>query len=159
MFLYDMFRPDLIKVDMEAEDKAEAFEELVDHFCQIEKSNVREDLLEALREREAKMSTGIHKGIGIPHGKTNAVENVCGVLGISRRGIEYDALDGEPVYLVFMVFIPQKDTEKHLRILKRMAELLENPQFYIELAAQRDSQGAYQVIKKYEEVFISMDMD
>ncbi|MDR1278494.1 MAG: PTS sugar transporter subunit IIA [Treponema sp.] len=157
MFLYEVFRPELIKVNLEAVDKDEAFEELVDHFCQAERSNAREEILEALREREAKMSTGIHKGIGIPHGKTNAVENVYGVLGISRRGIDYDALDGEPVYLVFMILIPQKDTEKHLKILKRMAELLENPQFYIELVAQKDPQGVYNIIKKYEDVFITLD--
>jgi PTS system fructose-specific IIC component/PTS system nitrogen regulatory IIA component len=157
MFLYEVFRPELIKVDLEAVDKDEAFEELVDHFCQAEKSNAREEILDALREREAKMSTGIHKGIGIPHAKTNAVENVYGVLGISRRGIDYDALDGEPVYLVFMVLIPQKDTEKHLRILKRMAELLENPQFYIELVAQKDPQGVYNTIRKHEDVLIALD--
>jgi PTS system fructose-specific IIC component/PTS system nitrogen regulatory IIA component len=103
------------------------------------------------------MSTGIHKGIGIPHAKTTVVENVYGVLGISRNGIDYDALDGEPVYLVFMVLIPQKDTEKHLRILKRMAELLENPQFYIELVAQKDAQGVYNTIRKYEDVLIALD--
>jgi PTS system fructose-specific IIC component/PTS system nitrogen regulatory IIA component len=157
MFLYEVFRPELIKVDLEAADKEEAFEELVDHFCQAEKSNAREEILDALREREAKMSTGIHKGIGIPHGKTNAVGNVYGVLGISPQGIDYDALDGEPVYLVFMVLIPQKDTEKHLRILKRMAELLENPQFYIELVAQKDAQGVYNVIKKYEDVLSALE--
>jgi PTS system fructose-specific IIC component/PTS system nitrogen regulatory IIA component len=157
MFLYEVFRPELIKVDLEAADKEEAFEELVDHFCQAEKSNAREEILDALREREAKMSTGIHKGIGIPHGKTNAVENVYGVLGISPKGIDYDALDGEPVYLVFMVLIPQKDTEKHLRILKRMAELLENPQFYIELVAQKDAQGVYNVIRKYEDVLSALE--
>jgi PTS system fructose-specific IIC component/PTS system nitrogen regulatory IIA component len=56
-----------------------------------------------------------------------------------------------------MVLIPQKDTEKHLRILKRMAELLENPQFYIELMAQKDSQGVYNTIKKYEDVLITLD--
>jgi PTS system fructose-specific IIC component/PTS system nitrogen regulatory IIA component len=157
MLLYEVFRPELIKVDLEASDKDEAFEEMVDHFCQAERSNAREEILDALREREAKMSTGIHKGIGIPHGKTNAVENVYGVLGISRRGLEYDALDGEPVYLVGMVLIPQKDTEKHLRILKRMAELLENPQFYIELVAQKDAQDVYHVIKKYEDMLSSLD--
>ncbi|MDR0623215.1 MAG: PTS sugar transporter subunit IIA [Treponema sp.] len=157
MFLYEVFRPELIKVDLEAVDKDEVFEELVDYFCQAEKSNAREEILEALREREAKMSTGIHKGIGIPHAKTAAVENVYGVLGISRKGIDYDALDGEPVYLIFMVLIPQKDTEKHLRILKRMAELLENPQFYIELAAQKDAQEAYNTIRKYEDVLIALD--
>jgi PTS system fructose-specific IIC component/PTS system nitrogen regulatory IIA component len=157
MFLCDVFGPELIKVNLEAEDKDEAFEEMVDYYCQVEDSGIREELLEALREREAKMSTGIHKGIGIPHGKTSAVESLRGVLGISRKGVDYDALDGEPVYLIFMVLIPEKDTEKHLRLLKRIAELLENPQFYREMIDQRDSQGAYNVIKKYEDVFISMD--
>ena len=157
MFLREVFPPELIKVDLEAEDKEEAFEEMVDHFCQAERSNAREEILEALREREAKMSTGIHKGIAIPHGKTNAVENVYGVLGISRKGIDYDALDGEPVYLLFMVLAPQKDSEKHLRILKRMAELLENPQFYMDLVAQKDPQSAYGIIRKYEDVLIALD--
>jgi PTS system fructose-specific IIC component/PTS system nitrogen regulatory IIA component len=157
MFLHEVFSPEFIKLDLEAEDKEEAFEELVDHFCQTERSKVREEILEALREREAKMSTGIRKGIAIPHGKTNAVDSIRGVLGISRKGVDYDALDGEPVYLLFMLLAPQKDSEKHLRILKRLAELLENPQFYTDLQSQRDAQGAYKVICKYEDVLIALD--
>jgi PTS system fructose-specific IIC component/PTS system nitrogen regulatory IIA component len=157
MFLYEVFSPEFIKVGLEAEDKDEVFEELVDHFCQAARSNAREEILAALREREAKMSTGIQKGIAIPHGKTNAVDRVFGVLGISKKGIDYDALDGQPVYLVFMMLAPQGDTEKHLRLLKRVAELLDNPQFYTDLVAQNDVQSAYGVIKKYENILITLD--
>jgi PTS system fructose-specific IIC component/PTS system nitrogen regulatory IIA component len=157
MFLYDVFSPEFIKVGLEAEDKEEAFEELVNHFCQSAKSDAREEILNAVRERESKMSTGIQKGIAIPHGKTNAVDRVFGVLGISRKGIDYDALDGQPVYLVFMMLAPQSDTEKHLRLLKRVAELLDNPSFYTDLVAQNDAQGAYGVIKKYEDILIALD--
>ena len=157
MFLHEIFPPEKIKTGLEAEDKEEAFEELVDYFCQAERTNVREEVLEALREREAKMSTGIHRGIAIPHGKTNAVDEVKGVLGISKKGVDYDALDGEPVYLLFTILAPEKDTEKHLRLLKRLAELLNNPQFYTELAAQTSPQGASGIIKKYEEVLLSLD--
>ncbi|MDR1443461.1 MAG: PTS sugar transporter subunit IIA [Treponema sp.] len=155
MFLHEVFPVKCIKVGLEAEDKEEAFEEMVDYFCQTTRNDAREEILEALREREAKMSTGIHKGIAVPHGKTNVVEEVLGVLGISRKGIDYDALDGEPVYLLFMLLAPQKDSEKHLRILKRLAELLENPQFYMDLLSQKDSLGAHNVIYKYEDIFIS----
>ncbi|MDR0721000.1 MAG: PTS sugar transporter subunit IIA [Treponema sp.] len=155
MFLYEVFSPELIKIGLDAEDKDEVFEEMVDQFCQAEKTNVREELLEALREREAKMSTGIHKGIAIPHGKTNAIENVHGILGVSKKGIDYDALDGQPVYLLFMILAPQKDSEKHLRLLKRLAMLLDNPQFYTELVTQTDPQAANGIIKKYEEIFIA----
>jgi PTS system fructose-specific IIC component/PTS system nitrogen regulatory IIA component len=103
------------------------------------------------------MSTGIQKGIAIPHGNTNAVDTVCGVLGISRDGIDYDALDGEPVYLLFMLIAPDKDSEKHLRILQRLAELLGNPQFSQDLQVQKDPQAAYKIICKYEDMLIAVD--
>ncbi|MDL2229997.1 PTS sugar transporter subunit IIA [Treponema sp. OttesenSCG-928-L16] len=157
MFLYELFPPDFIKVGMEADDKEEAFEELVDHFCQAARNNDRDEILNAVRERENKMSTGIKKGIAIPHGKTNSVNRVYGVLGLSRKGIDYDALDGEPVYILFMMLAPQEDSEQHLRALKRLAEMLENPQFYTELIAQNDAQGAFNTIKKYEDILIALD--
>jgi PTS system fructose-specific IIC component/PTS system nitrogen regulatory IIA component len=157
MYLYDVFRPDFIKIGMEAEDKDEAFEELADKFCQAKNSDDREEILNALREREAKMSTGIHKGIALPHGKTNAVDTIYGVLGISKKGIDYDALDGQPVYLLFMLLAPQRDSEMHLRLLKRLACLLDNPQFYTDLVAQNDAAGANGVIRKYEDILLASD--
>jgi len=157
MFLQEVFRPEFIKIDLEAEDKDEVFEELADFYCQASGTSIREELLTALRTREAKMSTGILKGIAIPHGSTYAVDKVCGVLGVSHTGIDYDALDGNPVYLLFMLLAPQQDAEMHLRVLKRMAELLENPEFTIDLKSQRDAQGAYRVICKYEDMLIALD--
>ncbi|MDR2662732.1 MAG: PTS sugar transporter subunit IIA [Treponema sp.] len=157
MLLSGLFEPEFIKIGLEAEDKDEAFEELADVFCQASRLNIREDILEAVRERERKMSTGIQKGIAVPHGKTGAVDKVCGVLGISRRGIDYDALDGEPVYLLFMILAPQDETEKHLWILKRLAEMLQNPQFFTDLAAQTDPSAASTVIKKYENILTAID--
>ena len=157
MFLRDVFSPNFIKVDLEAEDKDEVFEELVDYFCQTHDNKNRVELLAAINLREGKMSTGIQKGIAIPHGSTNAVNTVCGVLGISRKGVDYDALDGNPVYLLFMIVAPHEDTETHLRVLKRMAELLDNPEFSTDLQSQKDSQSAYRVICKYENMLIAMD--
>jgi PTS system fructose-specific IIC component/PTS system nitrogen regulatory IIA component len=151
MLLHDLFAPEFILADLQAEDKEEVFEEMVDRFCQAINSDAREEILEALRQRELKMSTGIQKGIAIPHGKTNAVDRVYGMLGISRKGIDYEALDGNPVYLVFLVLGPTGDSEKHLKVLQRMAELLANPQFFSDIAAQKDAQGIYGVLKRYEE--------
>jgi PTS system fructose-specific IIC component/PTS system nitrogen regulatory IIA component len=157
MLLSELFPPEFIKIGLEAEDKDEVFEELADAFCHASHLDIREDILEAIRERERKMSTGIQKGIAVPHGKSNAIDRVYGVLGISKQGIDYDALDGEPVYLLFMVIGPQSSTEKHLRILKRLAELLENPQFFTDLAAQNDPVQASAVIKKYEAILTALD--
>jgi PTS system fructose-specific IIC component/PTS system nitrogen regulatory IIA component len=157
MFLYELFSPEFIQVGLQAEDKEEVFEEMVDRFCQVIKSDSREDILEALRTREMKMSTGIQKGIAIPHGKTNAVDRVYGMLGISRKGIDYEALDGNPVHLLFLVLGPPGDSEKHLQVLQRLAELLVNPLFFMDLAAQKDAQSANGIIKKHEDILIAMN--
>jgi PTS system fructose-specific IIC component/PTS system nitrogen regulatory IIA component len=79
------------------------------------------------------------------------------MLGISRGGIDYEALDGNPVHLLFMVLGPSGDTEKHLRVLQRLAELLANPRFFVDLAAQKDVQSAYGVLKKYEDSLIALN--
>lgn len=156
MLLHELFSPEFVQVDLQAEDKDEVFEELVDRFCHVIKSDAREEILQALREREMKMSTGIQKGIAIPHGKTTAVDKVYGMLGISRKGIDYEALDGNPVYLLFMILGPVGDSEKHLRVLQRMAELLANPQFFTDLVSQKDPQGVYGVLKKYEDISVAL---
>ncbi|MDR0389577.1 MAG: PTS sugar transporter subunit IIA [Spirochaetaceae bacterium] len=153
MLLGNIYRPEYIKIGLEAEDKEAAFEELVDHFCQLTNNSAREEILDSVREREDKMSTGIKKGIGIPHGKTGAVDDVYGILGISKKGIEYDALDGEPVYIIFLMLTPvQDEVEKHLGLLKNLADLLEEPKFFTDLLGQSDAQSAYAVIKRHEDI-------
>jgi len=157
MFLNEIFPPDLIKVGLEAENKDEVFEELVDKFCQERKTGSREAILEALWEREYKMSTGIQKGIAIPHGKSDTLDKIYGILGISKKGVDYDALDDQPVFLVFMLLTPKTDSEEHLRLLKRIAELLDNHRFYEDLLVQRDAQGANGIIRKYEDIYIASE--
>jgi PTS system fructose-specific IIC component/PTS system nitrogen regulatory IIA component len=157
MFLYHTFPPELIIVNLQAEDKDEVFEEMADKFCQTTGISSRENLLQALWERETKMSTGIQKGVAIPHGKVNGVKDVYGVLGISKNGIDYDALDGQPVYLVFMLLVPQTDSEEHLQILKRLSEMLHNHNFYTELMAQNNQNGVNDVIRKFEDIYIASE--
>ena len=154
MFLCDVLPPKLIKIGLESTDKDEVFEEMVDYFCRVSKNNDRKAILEALWDRENKMSTGIQKGIAVPHGKTDVIDDVYCVLGISKKGIDYEALDDQPVYLLFMLIAPNKDSEKHLRLLKRLAGLLDNEKFYNELVLQVEPGAAHDVIKKYEELYI-----
>ncbi|MDR1466249.1 MAG: PTS sugar transporter subunit IIA [Treponema sp.] len=153
MLLNEVFPTDLIKVDLDADDKDEAFEELVDVFCSRRNLNKRAEILKSLREREKLMSTGIQKGIAIPHGKIDSLDDLYGVMGISHKGIDYEALDGEFVHLLFMILVP-KNSEKHLRVLQRLAELLANPQFYKDLTTQKDAVGVSMVLKHYEDDII-----
>jgi len=152
MTLQDLLLPQFILVDMEAEDKDEAFKELTAHYCQVDSSSSFDKILDAVTAREAKMSTGIHKGIAVPHGKTEAVKTPRGILGISQKGIQYDSLDGEPVYLLFMIISPIEDPDNHLRLLKHLAKLIEIPQFQAELQSQKDPQSAFAVVRKFEKI-------
>jgi nitrogen PTS system EIIA component len=155
--LQELFIPGRIKCHLEAEDKAEVFEELVDHLVIQFGLNSRDEILEAIKRREEKMSTGIKRGIAIPHAKTTFTRGVIGVLGISERGIDYESLDGEPVHMLFLLVSSEEDAGTHLAVLKKIALLVENPDFYRETMAAGDSEKVHTIIRKYEEILDSRE--
>ena len=150
MLLVKVFNPKAVNIDLKSEDKDEVFEELIEELVSVNPSLDRSVALAAVKEREAKMSTGIMSGIAVPHAKTSAVTDVQGAIGISRSGIDYDALDGKPVHLIVLILSGADSTELHLRVLKRLARLLENSEFYAELMEQKTAEAAYNVFCKYE---------
>ncbi len=151
MFLQRVFAPGCVKIGLESEDKDELFEELVDVLAKSAGRDFpRAAVLAAVRDREDKMSTGIKKGIALPHGKAEGLSGLSGVLGISRRGIEYSSLDGEPVYLVFLLVSSPKDSELHLAALKRLAILLDDPEFYNDLIRADSPERASSILRNYE---------
>jgi PTS system fructose-specific IIC component/PTS system nitrogen regulatory IIA component len=152
MLLSEIFLPEFIIDNLSSDTKKKVFEEMVDHFCNVTKNDIRDDALRALTEREAKMSTGIQNGIAIPHGKTTVVDNMFGVLGVSKNGIDYDSLDGKPVHLVMMLLAPPVDAERHLHLLQRMAVFLRNPNFYTDIIKANGKDAIFRIIKKYEDV-------
>jgi len=152
MNLKNFLSPEFIKVNLKAEDKNEAFKELAAHYCKVADLPLFSKILDAIVKREEKMSTGIHKGIAVPHCQTDAVKKLCGVLGISEKGVQYDSLDGEPVHLLFMFIFPLNDTQEHLLLLKHLAQLIELPKFQAELQSQKDPQSAFNVLCKFEDM-------
>jgi len=151
MLLQNVFAPGCIKIGLESEDKDELFEELVDMLAKEGGSDFpRSAVLAAVRDREDKMSTGIKRGIALPHGKADGLVGLMGALGISKRGIEYASLDGEPVYLVFMLVSPPQESELHLAALKRLAVLLDDPEFYTDLLKADSPERANAIIRNYE---------
>ena len=153
--LQEIFVPGRIKCHLEAEDKSEAFEELVDLLVTHYALDCRDEILDAITRREAKMSTGIKRGIAIPHAKTNFTSGVIGVLGISDRGIDYESLDGEPVHMLFLLVSSEEDAGTHLSVLKKIALLVENPDFYRNACAAADPEAVHKVLRSYEEILDS----
>jgi PTS system fructose-specific IIC component/PTS system nitrogen regulatory IIA component len=157
MLLQRVFAPGSIKIGLESEDKDELFEELVDVLAKEGgRGFPRSSVLAAIREREDKMSTGIKKGIAVPHGKAEGLAGLVGALGISKRGIEYASLDSEPVYLVFMLVSDPKDSDIHLTTLKRLAILLDDPAFYVDLLRAESPERANATIGNYESRLVGL---
>jgi mannitol/fructose-specific phosphotransferase system IIA component (Ntr-type) len=152
VLLQELFIPARIKCQLEAEDKSEAFEELVDFLVSHYGLDCRDEILDAIIRREAKMSTGIKRGIAIPHAKTSFTSGVIGVLGISERGIDYESLDGEPVRMLFLLVSSEEDAGTHLSVLKKISLLVENPAFYKEACAAGDPQKVHAVLHAYEQI-------
>ena len=150
MILGQVFNPKTICVNLESEEKEEVFEELLEKVIAIKPNLNRENILSAILERESLMSTGIKEGIAVPHGKTDEVDEVIGVIGISRAGIDYEALDNKPVHLVFLLLSSKNNAEFHLRVLRHLSTVIESAGFVSELMEQKDSEGVYQVICKYD---------
>ncbi|HNY22665.1 MAG TPA: PTS sugar transporter subunit IIA [Treponemataceae bacterium] len=152
MVLNNVFSPDLIKVGLEGTDKEEVFEELVDLYVSRNPSSSRSSILASLRAREEKQSTGIKAGFAFPHAQTEEVDSVVGIIGVSKSGIDYDSLDGKPVNVVFLLLSSCSGCSLHLRTLKRLSVLIEDPSFLRAIVDQKDGDGIYSTLKRYEDI-------
>ena len=119
---------DHILLDMKATEHWPAIVELVDYLTErgdIPK-NCYEDILKALEEREAQISTGIGSGVAIPHTFSDTLENVVAIFGRSKDGIDFEALDNAPVHFIILFIVPRKDYHLHLRTLAAIAKMFTN---------------------------------
>ena len=151
MNLSEALSPSVIKVGLESEDKDELFEEMVQLFVDSGLIDDREAALTALREREAKMSTGVAKWLGLPHGKLEEASGLMIALGVSEKGIEYDSLDGELVYVVLMVFAEVGNPGPHIEALAEISRLVTVPGFTAALREVSSPVEALRVIREQEE--------
>lgn len=144
MNISDRLTPALIKVGLESEEKEEVFEEMVQLFVDSGLIEDRDAALETILEREAKMSTGIAQWLAIPHGKLEEATELLMAVGISKEGIEYDSLDGEPVYVVIMVFAEEGNPGPHIEALAEISRLFSVPGF---TAKMREAESADEVLR------------
>jgi fructose-specific phosphotransferase system IIA component len=151
MKISELLTDSLIKVNLEASDKEEAFEELIDLLVEKKRISDREAARTAIIERENKQSTGIGRGVAIPHGKSETIWQLTAALGVSRNGIEYDSLDGEPVHIVFLLLAEQDNPGPHIEALAQVAMLFKTPGFIERLIKAETPREARDVIIVEEE--------
>lgn len=135
MFLQQIFSENTIIMNLESESKEELFHEMVQKIVDANPIVNRKEALDALFSREEKMTTGIVYQVAVPHGVLSNLDKPCAAFGISKRGIEYDALDGEDVHYVFMFLFAEEDNSGHLKALKELSLLLQKPDFISSLSS------------------------
>ena len=153
MELADLLTKEQVVTELKATDRWEAIEELIELLVNNGhvKSEHSEAILSVVKRRENSMSTGIGFGIGIPHASTDLVDEVTGAFGRSKNGVNFDALDNQPVTLVMLFLVPQGQFQKHLHTLAKIAKVLHKKEFRKMLEDAEDASEMYQIIRSSQE--------
>lgn len=148
MKIMEFLNEKAVTASMKAQDKEGVIRELVDLLYKAGAIKDKEELVSALLARESLGSTGIGQGIGIPHGKSGKVKELVAAFGLSRKGVKFDSLDGEPVYIFFLLVAPEESAGPHLKALARISRFLKDKYFRDLLKAAKDEKEIIKIIKE-----------
>jgi len=151
MNLSDILTAPQILPELKAVNRWEAIEELIGQLVESGKLKPenREPVTATVKKRESSMSTGIGFGIGIPHASTELITEVTGAFGRSTQGVDFEALDNQPVHLVMLFLVPHGQFQKHLHTLASIAKVLRNDQFHKSILTAPDSEAMMRLIREY----------
>ena len=152
MKILDFLHKETILPDLQAQDKKGLLEELTLPVAQITQADHKE-LVRVLIEREHLGSTGIGGGIGIPHGKLKSLSELVLGFGLSRKGVNFDALDKKPTHIFFLLLTPDDSAGIHLRLLAQISKLLKDDGFKNRLMQTLDKQEVIRTIEEVDEDF------
>jgi len=146
----DFLREKAISVELQAKDKEGVIREMVQLLVKAGEIKLADEerIVPVLLAREALGSTGIGQGVGIPHGKSNVVRQLVGAFGISRRGVNFDSLDGEMAQIFFLLLAPEDSAGPHLKALARISRLLKDRYFRDSLKEAKDEKQVVKIIQQ-----------
>ncbi len=153
MKLLDIFPKDNIIPGLEATEKRDVIRELVEWLCRNEALDREHmsSLESALIRREELGTTGIGKGLAVPHAKHAGVTSVVGVFARSRRGVEFDALDGQKVHLVFLLVSSPDAVEPHIEALRKITTLFKDDELCAFLRRPQDTDELAELFREADE--------
>lgn len=149
MKIMDFLSEEAITTDLKSVNKTDAIKELVDLLInagEVDKKD-KAKISELLIAREALGSTAIGHNVGIPHAKADCIKKLVGAFGLSKRGVDFDSLDGEPVYIFFLLLAPQDSAGPHLKALARISRLIKDKYFRDTLRQAKDKKDVAKIIE------------
>jgi len=145
MPLLDFLTPQAVLPALKVSGKKQALHEIAGHSARLIGLDER-PIFEALLQRERLGSTGIGEGIAIPHGKLPGVERLFGLVARLEKPIDFEALDAQPVDILFLLLAPEDAGADHLKALARIARVLRQPGLVERVRATRDAAALYAVL-------------
>ena len=145
MSLTDLIAPNAVIPVLKVTSKKQAIQELAARAAQLTGHNER-TIADTLLQREKLGSTGVGSGIAIPHGKLPKLGKLFGMFARLEHPVDFEALDGQPVDLIFLLLAPETAGADHLKALARIARLLRDPDVGQKLRASKDAEALYAVL-------------
>lgn len=151
MLLSDLLTPDRIRIPLASSSKHELLSELVGILGSSDSVGDASELLRAVREREDVLSTGIGNGVAIPHGKSASVGELSLAAGVTAEPVDFEALDGKPVSLFFLLVGPESAAGQHVKALSRISRLLRRDSFRDRLITASSPAEFYAILSEAEQ--------
>jgi len=153
MRLTDRFSEECIIINAKEETKDKIIDALVKKLCSIYEIQNKVGVHEAVVGREKKMSTGIGCGLAVPHAKVDFVDKMCIVASTVKKGIDFSAIDKEPVYLLFLIVSPTNTTGPHIRALSAISRIMADAEIRKSLIDATSARIFYQKLRLGEEKY------
>jgi PTS system nitrogen regulatory IIA component len=154
MNIRDMLKREFIIKDLKATGKKDVLEELVRVFADQNGGMDSETMVQVLLEREKLGSTGIGDGIAIPHGKLAGIEEILVGFGRSRAGVDFNSLDGRPVYLFFLIMAPDTSSAQYLKVLAKISRMLKDSKMRKDLLEAVSADDLYRIIETMDQKIV-----
>jgi fructose-specific phosphotransferase system IIA component len=150
MKLTDYIRPEHVKIRLEGDSKEEVIEELVSLLTDTNDVSDADVIYEAVMKREREGSTGLEKGVAIPHAKSDAVKKLSIVIGISREGVPFEAQDGKPSHLFFLMVAPTSESGPHVQAIAKIVRMIKLDKFIKKLVDAKAPAEVVEAISRVE---------
>ncbi|GAN32741.1 MAG: PTS sugar transporter subunit IIA [Candidatus Brocadia sp. AMX2] len=156
MKLTDFIVEGAIITEIKAAEKEAVIREMVCSLKDAEKINARdvENIIKSLMKREELGSTGIGKGVAVPHTKHDSVKKIMGTIARSMQGVDFNALDGEPVHLFFLLLSPNDSAGSHLAALERISTVIRDNDFRRFMREANGKEGMIEILHEVDGIQI-----
>lgn len=150
MQLSEFINVNRIKKGVDVLSKKRALEELSNLIAQDQTQLNANGIFESLISRERLGSTGVGYGVAIPHGRIKNCENITGAFIQLQQGIDFDAMDNQPVDILFALIVPEESTDEHLQVLALLASMFNDGNFRQKLRQSQNEEEIYQLLTEWQ---------